>query len=205
MTSPATQSDVDLLRLMMAGDENAFTILYRRRQAAVFRYSLQMTGSRAIAEDVTQEVFVVLMREASRYDAARGTLASFLYGVARNTLLRRMEQERRFVGLEDESEGGGSLNDVLAGPCDPHQELSTKETVERVRIAVLSLPPRYREVVVLCDLHELSYEDAAAAIGCAVGTVRSRLHRGRAMLIEKLQVLNPKSRPEDVKPARCFA
>lgn len=205
MTSPATQSDVELLRLMMTGDESAFTTLYRRRQAGVFRYALQMTGSRTVAEDVTQEVFVVLMREASRYDVERGSLASFLYGIARNNLLRRMEQERRFVALDGESGDGGSLEDVLAGPCDPHQELTSKETVERVRNAVLSLPTRYREVIVLCDLHELSYEDAAAVIGCAVGTIRSRLHRARGLLIEKLQVLNPKTRPGDVKPARVFA
>ena len=190
---------------MMAGDESAFTMLYRRRQAGVFRYALQMTGSRVIAEDITQEVFVVLMREASRYDAERGSLASFLYGVARNNLLRRLEQERRFVALEDDSDNNGSIGDVLASPGNPHTELSSKETVERVRSAVLSLPEKYREVVVLCDLNELSYEEAAEIIGCAIGTVRSRLHRARGLLIEKLQVLNPKLRAGEVRPARCFA
>ena len=66
-------------------------------------------------------------------------------------------------------------------------DVTRKETIDSVRKAVLSLPEHYREVVVLCDLQEMDYAEAAAALGCAVGTVRSRLHRARAMLLEKLR------------------
>jgi len=203
--SPGTPSDAELLGRMMAGDEEAFTTLYRRRQSGVFRFALQMTGSRTVAEDVTQDVFIVLIREGGRFDPERGSLASFLYGIARNNLLRRFEQERRYVGLEDNSDNGVPLNEILAGENDPQADLISKEVTEKVRTAVLSLPSRYREVVVLCDLHEFSYEEAAAIVGCAIGTVRSRLHRARGMLIEKLKVMNPQRSSEPLKPARCFA
>lgn len=77
--------------------------------------------------------------------------------------------------------------------------------VETVRNAVLALPAHYREVIVLCELNELSYADAAAAIGCAVGTVRSRLHRARALLVEKLRATNEDRASQAISPARCFA
>ena len=70
---------------------------------------------------------------------------------------------------------------------DPLDELTRSELIEGVRQAVLALPQHYRETVVLCDLHELSYQETAAVLGCAVGTVRSRLHRARALLVERLR------------------
>jgi len=166
---------------MAAGDEQAFTALYRRRQAGVYRFALQMSGSEAMAEDVTQEVFLLLIREGSRYDPARGSLQAFLLGVARNYVLRAVERNRGGVPLDDETEPcAASGGDVLA-------HLTREETVESVRQAVLALPAHYREVVVLCDLEEMDYAQAAEALGCAVGTVRSRLHRARGLLLEKLR------------------
>ena len=205
MTLPTTSSDADLLRLMMAGDANAFTLLYRRRQANVFRFALQMCGSRAIAEDVTQEVFIVLMREADRYDPSRGSLAAYLYGIARNYVLRRLEQDRMFVQFSDSPEEEEQTTGTMIDRSDPLDDLTRNEMVEELRQSILSMPPRYREVVVLCDLHELSYVDAAAVIGCAVGTVRSRLHRARALLIEKLRAARDRENTEEVKSERCFA
>ncbi len=79
--------DDDLLQRMMAGDEEAFLALYRRRQARIYRFALQMSGNPAIAEDVTQEVFMTLIREPQRYDPSRGRLSAFLYGIARNRVL----------------------------------------------------------------------------------------------------------------------
>lgn len=170
------ESDEKLLGRMLEGDEDAFTALYRRRQGPVYRFALHMTGSAAIAEDVTQEVFVALIESGRRFDGSRGPLLSFLYGIARNRVLRRIERERTVEAVDAEYAGGE----------DPLDDLTRREIVERVRRAVLSLPAAYREAVVLCDLESASYEDAAAALGCPVGTVRSRLSRGRAMLAQKL-------------------
>jgi RNA polymerase sigma-70 factor, ECF subfamily len=171
-----SESDEKLLGRMLEGDEEAFTALYRRRQGPVYRFALHMTGSAAIAEDVTQEVFLALLENGRRFDGSRGPLLSFLYGIARNRVLRRIEKERTAEPVGEDHAGG---EDVL-------DDLTRRETVEQVRRAVLSLPEAYREAVVLCDLENASYEDAAAALECPVGTVRSRLSRGRAMLAQKL-------------------
>jgi RNA polymerase sigma-70 factor (ECF subfamily) len=168
-------SDHELLLMMLAGDEDAFTALYRRRQAPVYRFALQMTGNVVIAEDVTQEVFMALLSKAAKYDAARGSLASFLYGIARNLVLRRLEKDR-----SAEIEDYASTEDVL-------EDLTRRESIENVRRAVLSLPLVYREAVVLCDINDTSYEEAAQVLDCPIGTVRSRLSRGRSMLAQKLR------------------
>jgi len=205
MTLPITTSDLDLLRLMTAGDEDAFTMLYRRRQGGVYRFALQMSGSPAIAEDVTQEVFIVLMRNAEHYDPNRGSLAAYLYGIARNYVLRKLEQDRLFVQLADSSEEG-TTHPAMIAEGDPLGDLQRGEMIQSLRDSIMALPAHYREVVVLCELHEMSYIEAASVVGCAVGTVRSRLHRARALLVEKLRAARDRnSASPEVKPARCFA
>lgn len=207
MTLPTTPSDSDLLRQMMDGDEDAFTQLFRRRQAGVYRFALQMSGSPTLAEDVTQEVFIVLMRDARRYDPDRGSLSAYLYGIARNHVLRKLEQDRPFVPFIDRSADAEEITpQAMIAEGDPLSELTRGETIQELRDLILSMPPRYREVVVLCDLHEMSYVEAAAVINCAVGTVRSRLHRARALLIDKLRAARDRNEgAQEVKPARCFA
>ena len=214
-----------LLRRMVAGDEAAFTLLYRRKHPAIYRFALHMSGNAAIAEDVTQEVFMTLIRDAGRFDPARGTLGGFLYGIARNHLRRRWEQERNSVPLPESADeldaimarskasgkngtsgygnGNGHSNGYGNGAGVSaymlHQdEFASLENVTRVRQAIATLPENYREVVVLCELNELSYEDAAAALECPVGTVRSRLHRARAILVEKLRDVQPVRRASAV-------
>lgn len=184
------RSDEELLRLMLAGEEAAFTALYRRRQGAIFRFALQMSGSRAIAEDVTQEAFLTLIRDAGNYDQNRGSLVAYLYGIARNHVLRRLETSRSSVPLQEAPLGEEGIVEGAAAQStgdNPLADLLGQERVERLRAAVVALPAHYREVVVLCDLHEVDYADAANALGCPVGTVRSRLHRAHRMLAEKLQ------------------
>jgi RNA polymerase sigma-70 factor, ECF subfamily len=205
MTLSLTPSDVDLLKQMISGDEHAFTVLYRRRQGGVYRFALQMCGSCGIAEDVTQEVFMVLMREAHRYDSSRGSLAAYLYGIARHHVLRRLERDRLFVQLDGTEDDHDSGSATLVAEGDPLGDLTRNEMIDEVRQAVLALPARYREVVVLCDLHEMSYAEAAVVAGCAVGTIRSRLHRGRALLVEKLRSARNAGSEPLVNQERCFA
>jgi RNA polymerase sigma-70 factor (ECF subfamily) len=207
MATHLTPSDDELLRLIMAGDEAAFTTLYRRRSTGVYRFALQMSGSEAIAEDVTQEVFLALMSDATRFDSTRGSLSSYLYGIARNHVLRRLERDRPFVQIVDEAGEGEQHQPAWVAEDNPHDELQRNEMIGRLRQAVLALPEHYREVVVLCDLHEMSYVEAANALGCAIGTVRSRLHRARALLLGKLSanMTNEASERESFKTARCFA
>jgi RNA polymerase sigma-70 factor (ECF subfamily) len=207
MKASPEHSDEELLRLTVAGDADAFTALYRRRQAGIYRFALQMCGSEGIAEDVTQEVFMTLMRESQIFDPSRGTLAAYLYGIARKQVLRRLEKERHFVALADDTaEDGDAATEHPAAAHDPLAELTRHELIESVQQAVSGLPAHYREVVVLCELHEMSYAEAAAALGCAVGTVRSRLHRARALLVERLrEVRQREAGVADFDPLRCFA
>jgi len=202
MNTETSPSDLELLQAMLAGDEEALAALYRRRAGDVHRFALHMCGSQSLAEDVTQEVFMVLMREGRTFDPAKGSLPAFLIGVARNHVLRRLRRERFYVSLdEDPTNAREGVSDRASGPLD---SLSRNETIESVRKSILTLPERYREVVVLCELQELSYLEAAAILGCAVGTVRSRLHRARVLLIEKLRPADEREGAE-VKTARCFA
>jgi RNA polymerase sigma-70 factor, ECF subfamily len=188
MSGSKEESDAELLRLMLEGDEAAFTALYRRRQGGVYRFALQMSGSEALAEDVVQETFMVLMRDGGNFDPSRGSVAAYLYGIARNHVLRAFERERALVRFEEESGGEGETpHENLVARPDPLGDLTRGEMFERLRLAVLALPPHYREALVLCELEEMSYAEAAAALNCAVGTVRSRLHRARAMLAEKMR------------------
>lgn len=203
-----TPGDEELLRQMLAGSEDAFTALYRRRQGGVYRFALQMSGSTAIAEDVTQEVFMALVREAQNFDPARGSLAAYLYGIARHHVLRSLQKDRAHVPLVEDCDDDEAATGVqLAATGDLLGDLARSEMIARVRQAVLALPAHYREVVVLCELHEMSYVEASAVLGCAVGTVRSRLHRARAMLVDKLRAAretDTSSSPQ-VNSQRCFA
>src|SRR5580692_3245798 len=109
MTRLIELTDDGLLRRMMAGDEEAFTLLYRRRHPAIYRFALHMSGNPAVAEDVTQEVFMTLIRDPGRFDPARGTLGGFLFGVARNHLRKRWEQDRRLVSFSGDADDFGEM------------------------------------------------------------------------------------------------
>jgi len=193
---PDSVPDEDLLRRIAAGDAAAFTTLFRRRQADVYRFALHMTGLPAAAEDVTQDVFLALIRDAGRYEAGRATVKAWLSGIARNHARRRLEREREVVPLDDDHDVPETAVDL-----DPLDALTRSERIEGLRKAILTLPVAYREAVVLCDLEELTYAEAAAALECAVGTVRSRLHRGRALLGMKMRVEG--SAPRRI--SRCLA
>ena len=204
MTSAPVETDDALLLRLKNGDEEAFLILYRRRQAGLFRFALHMSGSMPVAEDVTQEVFLALLREDCGYDPDRGTLSGYLFGIARKLVLRQLERGRSNVALDIDSEDFAQPE--LAIVDDPLLDLTRREGIDALRRAVQALPRRYREVVVLCDLEEVDYADAAVALGCPIGTVRSRLHRARGLLLEKLhQERNPRQALGTLKPVRCVS
>jgi len=178
-----------LLRRAAKGEEEAFTFLYRRHQAAMYRFALRMTGSAWAAEEIVQDVFMTLMRAPKKYDSSRGTLGGYLYGIARNRVMKHLERLPREVPLDQKNEDGSGEGIVLEDRETPATWAETRERMSQVRAAVLELPAEFREAVVLCELEELSYEEAAQAAGCPIGTIRSRLHRGRALLLAKLEML----------------
>jgi RNA polymerase sigma-70 factor (ECF subfamily) len=177
-------TDDALISRLRAGDEEALAQIYRQHQAEIYRFALHMSGSRPIAEEVTQESFLALLREPQRFDPARGPVLAYLFGIARNQVRRALERDRRLQPLGGEQ----TMDDLPAASAFEAESEGTDRTerIERVRRAVLSLPTPYREVLVLCDLQQKSYAQAAEHLDCPVGTVRSRLNRARALVMAKL-------------------
>ena len=173
-------NDQSLVERMLSGEEPAFAEIYRQNQQGLYRFALHMSGSRAAAEDVTQETFLALLARGREYSSSRGSLSAFLFGIARNHVLRWLRSNRKTVAME-------AAVEAVHPRSDPLKDLTRRENLEHIRRLILSLPPKYRECVILCDLHEMDYASAATIIGCSTGTLRSRLHRGRAMLEEKLR------------------
>jgi len=178
---PALPDDQLIVRIA-EGDREAFAELYRRHHAGICRFAAHMCGSNAAAEDIVHEAFVAVIDSAWRYRPGRTTAKLWLLGIARN-FVRRARAVRPTLSLHDEAQARAA---ELAIEVDPVGDLDRRCHLEALRRAVIALPVRYREAVVLCDLQELSYADAATTLGCAIGTVRSRLHRGRALLARQL-------------------
>jgi RNA polymerase sigma-70 factor, ECF subfamily len=199
----AHATDDELLTRVAGGDAAAFGELFRRRHRDVYRFALHLTGLPSVAEDIVQDVFLVVMRDAARYQPGRTRAVSWLCGIARNCTLQRRDRDHALVA---ETGAGGERGGAEPASCpDPVGDLAREVEIDKLRKAVLSLPLHYREAVVLCDLEEMSYAEAAETIGCAIGTVRSRLHRARELLAAKLTARAVSERPLKIAGGRCFA
>jgi RNA polymerase sigma-70 factor, ECF subfamily len=194
---PQDGSDASLLRRALAGDEGSFVALYERLKGGIFRYAFYMTNSRTAAEEVTQEVFISLLQEGGKYREDRGEVGGFAFGIARNVVRRIERRERPYQPLPQE-EALGELGGGLVSESLP-TKLIRNQIAGRVQVAIASLPDHYRQTVVLCDLCELSYDEASSRLHCAVGTIRSRLNRAHALLAQKLKPL--RSRQPGTEPA----
>ena len=183
-----SRSDAELLALALTSDENAFRLLYERLKIGIFRYAFHMTNSRSAAEEVTQEVFISLLKEGKKYREDRGEVAGFAFGIARNFVRRIERRERPYGAFSDDALEHLSQSLAVATETIPGQMIRN-ELIDCVQAAIASLPDHYRQAVVLCDLCDLSYAQAATRLECAVGTVRSRLSRAHALLAQKLKPL----------------
>jgi RNA polymerase sigma-70 factor (ECF subfamily) len=184
-------ADHELLRQTHAGRADAFTALYRRHQGPLYRYALMRCASPEMAADVVQEAFMGLLTGRFGFDPLRGQLPHFLFGVARNLILKLEEPRQRQVALPEPDEDGELALDVASESAEPLARLLGNEAAEEVRRALGLLPAHYRDVVILYELHELSYQEIAAVCQVDIGTVRSRLSRGRAALAKRLQAHAP--------------
>ncbi|HVF05483.1 MAG TPA: RNA polymerase sigma factor SigE [Frankiaceae bacterium] len=158
----------------------------RQHSARVFRLAYRLTGNRHDAEDLTQDVFVRVFRSLADYQP--GTFEGWLHRITTNLFLDgvRRKQRIRFDALPEN-------NDRLAGDTpSPATELDDRLFDPDVQRALDALPPEFRAAVVLCDIEGLSYEEIAATLGIKLGTVRSRIHRGRAQLRAALADRAPK-------------
>jgi RNA polymerase sigma-70 factor, ECF subfamily len=181
----APSEDQELLRQLAKGNKAAFDGFYERFQGPIFRFAWHMSGNQATAEEVTQEVFLRVIEGPRKYDPAKGSLAGYLFGIARNVMRQRINSFGPDVPLPDDLD----QDSELAAESDLLAELNRQEQLDCLRKSVLALPTPYREALVLCDIEEMSYPDAAAVLQCPPGTVASRLHRARAMIKSRLKQL----------------
>jgi len=204
---PPDRSDADLLRRALTGDESAFVALYGRLKDGIFRYAFYMTNSKSAAEEATQEVFILLLKQGGNYRESRGDVGAFAFGIARNLVRRIERRERPYHPLPPdeslENFSAGLISDGLVSES-PAGEVMRRQITERVQAAIATLPEHYRQAVVLCDLCELSYEEAASRLRCAVGTIRSRLNRAHALLATKLKPLCKGQAMETAGPEECL-
>jgi RNA polymerase sigma-70 factor (ECF subfamily) len=183
--------DERLLERARRGEADAVSHLFARYQAPLYRYAVHMCG-RDAGDDIVQETFLTVMRQPGRYDPARGPVVGYLFGIARHLALRRLAAPGAWVLAEELEEDDQTPDPAQETALD---SLTRTETIEAVRTAVRSLPPAYREVIVLCEFQEMDYAAAAGIIQCPIGTVRSRLHRARTLLSAKLAAMQPAGVP----------
>ena len=174
-----------LVARMQSGDEGAFLALYRRHKDAVHRFALLYCGSAAAAADVTQDTFVHFITQPQQYDPARGSVGAWLCGVARN-LARRQAGVREDATDPADLLDDANLAEIHVDRDTPLERVLRSETAEQVRRAVAAIAPHYRDILILCELSDLSYAEAAQVCGIDIGTVRSRLSRARAQLAQRL-------------------
>lgn len=194
--------DAALVRRVRDGDAQAIDEVYRRESARIYRYALAWCGDAGWAADAMQDAFVALVEASDGFDPDRGSLGAWLAGVARHALLARWRTQRREV-LDGESVlDDGETDEAISpeataadGSAAPDAALTRAQDVERLWQALRQLPLAQCEAVVLVDLQEWPYADAARIGGVDVNTLRTRLHRGRARLWRALREDLPGSRP----------
>lgn len=173
--------DAALLTRASGGDEAAFCQLFARYQRQIYLYAERVSGCGA-GDDIVQETFLAVLRPSGRFDPAKGTVPGYLFGIARHHVIKRLARQGATLAEPPDTMAA----DARAPQDSPLDAIARERTIDVVRHAVRSLPPAYREVVALCDLQEMDYATVAQVIQCPIGTVRSRLHRARALLLRKL-------------------
>jgi len=178
--------DSECMARLAAGDANALRELYQRHGRALLRFSSAMCRSRQAAEDMLHDTFVALLHEPMNFDPAQGSVFGYLCGVLRHRVSRHFRREKRLVALDTDNDTSPAHASDAQSATD---EIARSEITAAFRRAMLELPLPHREVIALCDLEELPYTTVAGILRCPVGTVRSRLHRARALLTIRLASL----------------
>jgi RNA polymerase sigma factor (sigma-70 family) len=179
------ESDDDLLNQCRRGDQAAWRELVARHTRRVFGLAYRFTGRVDEAEDLTQEIFIKVYQTLDRYQAAQGAFASWLGAVARNQSIdhyRRRRQERL-----RKADDPAVIERMESGEEGPLLSLERQERVRLVHRGLKALPLELREPLVLCDLQGLAYEEVAEALAIPLGTVKSRINRGRLELAKRLR------------------
>lgn len=171
---PERTQDELLLKKAGDGDQAAFLELYDRYREPIFRFAYRLLGSIEIAEDVTHDCFLSLIRKPENYRPERASLKTYLYAAARNLALKHFRDQGRETGMEEVSEEPRE-----APSRGPLRRLLDEELATQVREAIFSLPPLQREALILFEYEGLSLNEVAEIAGTDVGAVKARLYRAR--------------------------
>ena len=190
-----TESDSELLQRCRQGDEVAWRDLVARHTRRVFGLAYRFVGRVDEAEDLTQDVFVKVYQNLDRYHGGQGAFSTWLTAVARNLSIdnHRKRREERIRRID----GEGLVENLRSPDEGPLKSLEREERVTLVRSGLKALPQELREPIILCDLQGLPYEEVATILGVPLGTVKSRLNRGRLELARRLLA----RRQAQVRPA----
>jgi RNA polymerase sigma-70 factor, ECF subfamily len=179
------KTDSECMAELAAGDASALRELYQRHGRALLRFSSAMCRSKQAAEDMVHDTFVALLNEPVYFDPSLGSVFGYLCGVLRHRVSRHFRQQKRWVALGDDESSPMQASDGVSAT----DEIARSEATAAFRRAMLELPAQHREIIALCDLEELPYTTVAGILACPIGTVRSRLHRARALLSIRLASL----------------
>ena len=178
---PDRITDELLLEKAGAGESAAFLQIYERHRDPVFRFAYRLSGSMEVAEDITHDCFLAILRQPANFRPGRATLRTYLLGAARNLWLKWLRTQDRETELDDigepnfEASGRGPLGEIL-----------DDELTAAVKQAVSDLPPMQREALVLFEYEGLALNEIADIVGADVGAIKARLHRARQGLRSSL-------------------
>ena len=199
--------DVKMVTSFAGASQDAeFELLFRRSQRRAYNLAYRLTGNSADAEDVTQDAYVRAWHNFERYDASR-SFEGWLFRIITNRVidLRRRQKRVPMYSLDSPIHGdddGQPLAHEFAAPnSDPEQIVVGPVMEERLQAALASLPIDYRRAILLCDVEQRSYQEIADQMRCAIGTVRSRIHRARVMLRKRLEAAPTRSRSTIQSPS----
>ena len=179
-----TESENNLLGGIRRGDESALGAIYDRYGTRVYGFIYRMTLNASLAEDITHEAFLVLIEQPNRYRAERGSLLTFLCSVARNSLMNHLRRRHNKDAWLDDIDNFDVPE--VGSKGNPLATLLDQELAARVETCVAALPPLQREVVILREYEDLSYEEIAGITDTTTGVVKARLHRARQNLTKAL-------------------
>jgi RNA polymerase sigma-70 factor, ECF subfamily len=179
---PERTTDERLLKDAGEGDQAAFLELYDRYRDPIFRFAYRLLGSVEVAEDVTHDCFLSLIRKPGNFRPELASLKTYLYAAARNLALKHFRDQGRETGLDEVSEEPRD-----ASRRGPLRKVLDEELASRVREAILSLPPLQREAVILFEFEGLSLNEVAEVAGTDAGAIKARLYRAREGLRRMLR------------------
>lgn len=174
-------TDEELLEQASRGDEGAFLLLYKRYRDGLYGFLYRFLARSDVAEDLTHDCFLSLLRQPERFDHKRASLRTYLYAAGRNLALKHLRRSGQEVPLDDQQE-----QLAASGAREPLGQLIEEEMVTEVRRAISLLPPLQREALILFEYDGLSLAEIAEVAETDVGTVKSRLHRARQRLRRSL-------------------